>query len=249
MSGPVPAASTGQDWSGRLSGYRRAGLVAALCGEAEPRRPRLPLVTAGCIDLLDVSGAAVALMTEDLHRHVVHASGPVMGELEQLEVTLGEGPFVDAFATGRPALEANLRHRCSRWPVFAPRAVEVGALAVFALPLQVKGTRVGTLDLYRDRPGMLATEELAIALLLAEVVTDVVLDLQAEVVAGKVHDELIDEHGVYAARVHQASGVVAAQLGVTLAVALARLRAYAFVEGRPLTEVAEAVLAGGVRIA
>lgn len=232
-----------------LSGSRRAGLVAALCGDFEPAAPRLPLVTAGCIDLIDVSGAAVALMTEDLNRHVVHAAGPVTGDLEELEVALGEGPFVDAYVTGRPALEADLRHRCSRWPVFAPRAVELGALAVFALPLQAKGTRVGTLDLYRDRPGMLAAEELAIALLLAEVVTEVVLELQADVPPGLVHDQLIDADGLYAARVHQASGIVAAQLGVTVTVALARLRAYAFVEGRSLSEVAELVLRGRVRIA
>lgn len=231
-----------------MSGRRGAGLVAALCGDAQVAAPRLPLVTAGCVDLLDVSGAAVALMTQGLNRHVVHAAGPVMAQLEELEVTLGEGPFVDAYASGRPALEADLDHRCSRWPLFAPRAVELGARAVFAVPLQVAGVPLGSLDLYRDRPGMLATEELAVALLMADVVTELVLDLQAEVAPGAVHDELMDGDGVYAASVHQACGVVAAQLGVPVAVGLARLRAYAFVHARPLAEVAELVLQGRLRL-
>lgn len=232
-----------------MNGPPGGGLAAALRGDAgQASSPRLPLVTAACLDLLDVSGAAVVLMTRDCSRHVACTVGPVMRDLESLEVTLGEGPFVDAFTTGRPALEADLGHRCSRWPMFGPQAVALGVRAAFALPLQVKDTRLGTLDLYRDRPGMLATEELAVALALADVVTDVVLDLQSQVPRGELHGELVDAKGLFQARVHQAAGMVAAQLDVTVNVAMARLRAYAFVQDQPLPEVAELVVEGRVRL-
>jgi hypothetical protein len=47
--------------------------------------------------------------------------------------------------------------------------------------------------------------------------------------------------------VHQASGMVAAQLEVSVAQALIRLRAYAFGNDRPLTEVAKDVVARRLR--
>jgi hypothetical protein len=47
--------------------------------------------------------------------------------------------------------------------------------------------------------------------------------------------------------VHQAAGMVAAQLDVGVAQALIRLRAYAFGNDRPLTEVAQDVVARTLR--
>jgi hypothetical protein len=49
--------------------------------------------------------------------------------------------------------------------------------------------------------------------------------------------------------VHQASGMVAAQLDVSVGQALIRLKAYAFGNGRPLAEVAEDVVARKLRFA
>jgi ANTAR domain len=49
--------------------------------------------------------------------------------------------------------------------------------------------------------------------------------------------------------VHQASGMVAAQLDVSVGHALIRLKAYAFGNGRPLAEVAEDVVARKLRFA
>jgi hypothetical protein len=47
--------------------------------------------------------------------------------------------------------------------------------------------------------------------------------------------------------VHQASGMVAAQLGVSIGEALIRLRAYAFAHDRSLTAVADDVVARELR--
>src|ERR1051325_5839133 len=56
----------------------------------------------------------------------------------------------------------------ARWPVFAPAALHAGVGAVFALPLQVGGMRLGVLDLYRAGPGGLDRQQLADALVLAD---------------------------------------------------------------------------------
>ncbi|MFF3275851.1 ANTAR domain-containing protein, partial [Streptomyces chrestomyceticus] len=47
----------------------------------------------------------------------------------------------------------------------------------------------------------------------------------------------------YGAAVHQASGMVSVQAGISLAQALLRLRAHAFRHGRTVAEVAEDVVA------
>jgi hypothetical protein len=48
--------------------------------------------------------------------------------------------------------------------------------------------------------------------------------------------------------VHQASGVLSVQLEVSVGEALVRLRAHAFGTGRPLSEVAAAVVAHRLRL-
>jgi hypothetical protein len=39
------------------------------------------------------------------------------------------------------------------WPGFTPQARQIGAAAIFALPLQIGAIRVGSPGLYRDKPG------------------------------------------------------------------------------------------------
>jgi len=85
------------------------------------------------------------------------------------------------------------------------------------------------------------TEEHADALVMADIAAQTLLTLQADAPPGRLAAELeagADFH--YA--VHQASGMVSVQLNVSVAQALIRLRAYAFGNGRPLTEVAAEVV-------
>jgi hypothetical protein len=210
---------------------------------------RLRRVTSACSELVNVTGAGLALMTDDENRHIVRVSDPVMGHLEDLQLSFGEGPGVDAFTTGRPALEPDLADPSStRWLAFGPAALDAGARAVFALPLQVGVIRLGTLDLYRTSPGMLSPEQMADGIVLTDLVTEIVLDLQGQVNAGSVHNQLIDDHGLYATEIHQATGMVAAHLAVSVKVALARLRGHAFAEGISLAEAAAAIVDRRLRL-
>ena len=68
-----------------------------------------------------------------------------------------------------------------------------------------------------------------------------VLVLQAEAPPGALAAEL-EEGADFHYVVHQAAGMVAAQLDVSVGQALVRLRAYAFANDRSLTEVARDVV-------
>ena len=91
--------------------------------------------------------------------------------------------------------------------------------AIFGFPLQVGAVRLGALNLYCDRPGPLTDDQHADALVMADVAAQAVLVLQANAPPGKLAAEL--EAGAdFQYVVHQASGMVAAQLDVSVGQAL-----------------------------
>jgi hypothetical protein len=194
-----------------------------------------------------VDAAAVAVVLRASPRETVYASDRVASMVEELTLTLGEGPGVDALVDG-PALVADLAAAgcLARWPVFAPAATRAGVRAVFALPLRIGAIRLGVLDLYRAEPGGLDAEQLADALVLADTMGALLLDEAA----GSRHraDGSWPEHaGAQHPVVHQATGMVLVQLGVTATVALIRLRAYAYAHDRRLRDVASDVVGRRLR--
>jgi hypothetical protein len=213
-------------------------------GDTAPGGPRLCEV---CADVADMSGAGIMLMSGDVPRGSVCTTNAVSALIEELQYTLGEGPCVDAYNSDRPVLEPDLADPGTpRWVAFTPPAVEAGARAVFGFPLQVGAVRLGALNLYRDRPGPLSEEQYADALVLADVAARAVLAMQAQAPPGMLGAEL-EEGANFRLVVHQASGMVAVQLRVSVGEALVRLRAYAFGSGRLLTKVAEEVVGRQLR--
>ena len=213
-------------------------------GDTVPGGPRLCEV---CADVSDMSGAGIMLMSGDEPRGSVCTTNEVSALIEELQYTLGEGPCVDAYDSDRPVLEPDLADPITpRWVAFTPPAVEAGARAVFGFPLQVGAVRLGALNLYRDRPGPLSEEQYADALVLADVAAQTVLSMQAQAPPGMLGAEL-EEGANFRLVVHQASGMVAVQLGVGVGEALVRLRAYAFGNDRLLTKVAEEVVGRRLR--
>jgi hypothetical protein len=102
------------------------------------------------------------------------------------------------------------------------------------------------LNLYRDHPGPLSDDQHADALVMAGVAARAVLAIQAQAPAGALAAELEAGSGFHYV-VHQASGMVAAQLEVSVGDALIRLRAYAFANDRPLTDAAQQVVSRRLR--
>ncbi|PZS27830.1 MAG: ANTAR domain-containing protein, partial [Pseudonocardiales bacterium] len=130
---------------------------------------------------LPVSGVAVSVRGGLMVSEALCASGPLSRELEELQLTVGEGPSLEVLAGGRSVLVGELDsvEQQARWPLFAPAAVEAGARALFALPLRVGAIRGGVFVLYCDCPGWLPGEELAEAWVFAEFALRLLLDEQA----------------------------------------------------------------------
>jgi hypothetical protein len=229
-----------------MAGERLLRILAQLSAgaTAEPEAARLCEV---CADVSLMTGAGIMLMSGDVQLGSVCSSNEVSALIEELQYTLGEGPCVDAYHQERPVLEPDLASASDRWVAFTPPAVAAGAKAIFGFPLQVGGIRLGALNLYRDQPGELSDEQYADALVLAGLAAQAVLAMQGHASPGKLATEL-EDGADFRFVVHQASGMVAVQLGVGVGEALVRLRAYAFADNRPLHDVAEAIVARKVRL-
>jgi hypothetical protein len=224
-----------------VAGHRLLRILSMLSAgaEAQPGTARLCEV---CAAATATTGAGIMLMSGDVPQGSVCTTDTVSALIEELQYTLGEGPCVDAFQQQRPVVEPDLAAATTtRWLAFTPPAVEAGVRAVFGFPLQVGVVRLGALDLYRDRPGPLSDDEHTDALVMADVAARVVLTMQAHASPGTLAAQL-EAGGTFRFVVHQASGMVSAQLGVGVGEALIRLRAYAFTNDRVLAEVAEDVV-------
>lgn len=197
--------------------------------------------------VIAVTGAGIMLFSGDLPVGSVCTASHVSAVVEELQFTLGEGPCVDAYRLDRPILEPNLAAPAEpRWFAFTGPALEAGVRAVFGFPVGVGAVRLGALNLYVDRPGPLTDDQHADALIFADVAAEYMLAMQSGETADGLAIELERGSNFHYA-VHQAAGMVSAQLGISLADALVRLRAHAFSTLTPLTDVATDVVRGRLR--
>ncbi len=229
-----------------MSGERRDRILRKLTGDI-PSKGETKRLCEVCRDITEMTGAGIMLMAGEVPQGSVCTTNDVSALVEELQFELGEGPCVDAHHQGRPVLEPDLAAPAiPRWLAFTGPAVEAGVRAVFGFPLLVGGVRLGALNLYCDQPGSLTAEQHADALVMAGIAAQAVLLMQANAPPGKLALEL-EAGGNFQYVVHQAAGMVAAQLEVSVGQALIRLRAFAFGNDRPLTAVAKEVVARTLR--
>jgi hypothetical protein len=223
-----------------------ARALLEIASDVEDERALAEQVCRAYVMGLDVDGAAISLQTASTSSQTLCATDATAELLEELQFSLGEGACVEAAVTGRPVLVADMHHatEVSRWPTFAAAVVEqsdVGAL--FAVPFQWGTINLGVLDLYRTAPGSLSDAQLRDVMSAADMAALMFLGVRTD-----PGDGVWLDHSSYGrAEIHQATGMVLAQLGVSATDALARMRAYAFAEQRLLSDVAHDVVSRRLR--
>lgn len=226
-----------------MRGDRVVRVLDALAAQvAAPLPERL---CAAATDLLDVHGVGLTLETGDGELQTVAANG-IGEDAERLQADLGEGPAYRAYQRGLPVLVADLASDPT-WLAFGPAALASGIAATFAFPLHSGTVRVGALTLYRERAVDLTDEQYADALVFARLALDLFLSLQAGGAEDDL-DRLLADQVDDSAQVHQASGMVSVQLGISVQAALAVLRAAAYAADRSLHDVADDVVGHRLRM-
>ncbi|GAA5172660.1 GAF domain-containing protein [Pseudonocardia eucalypti] len=205
------------------------------------------LICRACVAGLDVDGAALSLLTASVARQTLHTTDATAELLEELQLTLNEGACIEAARTGSPVLVDDLRHptELARWPAFTRAVLEQTPVrALLCLPLQWGSSNLGVLDLYRCEPGSLSDHQRGDALAAADTAALMMLTLRTDPGELDGHTASWLEPAVTnRAEIHQATGMVATQLGVDAADALARMRAHAFSHQRLLIDVSRDIVA------
>jgi len=222
-------------------------VTRALLGIARKLRDDKELAERICqaaVEGLEVDGAAISLLTASTLRETLYATDATAELLEDLQFSLGEGACMDAATCGGPVLIADMNDpaQTSRWPIYAAAVVEQARVgAVFAFPLQWGTINLGVLDLYRRQPGPLSSARVRDAISASEAATLMLLGLRTD--PDPEGDAVWDRSWSKRAEIHQATGMVIAQLGINATDAFARLRAHAFTESVSLGDVARDVVA------
>lgn len=236
---------TGEGFDPAAENQIRATVIAALGDGAQGVDP-LVRVCRACVELLPVDGASISVMSGTQHRETLYASDEVINHIEALQFTLGEGPCFEAFETGRAVLVPDLAQAsATSWPIFASEIADKPVGAVFAFPIQSGAIRIGAMDMYRRRAGWFTSAELATALQVVDLAAAALLGMHVSGLDGEWLATLPRDR----AEVHQATGMLIAQLGVPAEQALARLRGYAFVSGRLVEDVARDIVGRRLQLA
>ncbi|MGO9342156.1 MAG: GAF and ANTAR domain-containing protein [Acidimicrobiales bacterium] len=217
---------------------------AVLAGSDGSDGLTLALLCVRALEILPAEGCAIVLMSEDRGQGLAGASDGTASAGQDLEFTLGQGPGIEAYSGGVTVLAEDLDGD-GRWPQFSSPASNLGIRSVCALPLQVGSIRLGVLSLYGTRPRALDARQLSEAHLVAALVTHLVIGLQSNTASESLAFGL--EISDYRAVVHQATGMISAQLGCDPEEALVRLRGFSYGEGRSIEEVSTDVVARSIR--
>jgi hypothetical protein len=224
----------------------RSSLGAAMSGRNTALSMADSLCRA-CVPLLDVDGAAIALLLDASGQGAFGSSDSVSRQLEEAQFACGQGPSSDAVRCGSPIFVEDLAHQDEqRWPSYVSSALHLGARGLFVLPIWVAGTCVGTLNLYRRAPRPLLGHSLLGAFMAAELAALPLMEMinaEAKFALDET-GEVAWDHLTSLARVevYQATGMLMVQFDVGPADALARLRAHAFKHGVTATAVALSIV-------
>jgi len=192
------------------------------------------------LDTFGVTGAAVSTLGGPLGTGAVCASDPPSARRDEIQFDLGEGPCWQAHRTNRPVIEPDLATAPPQaWPAAATALSGAGVASVAAFPLSYGRLDLGAVDLYSDDRRELTDDEVDQATTLACIAGKSVLTRALEALeAGD--DSLFPT--TFPREVHQASGMVMVQLGVSVDEALLVIRGHAWSSGRALREIASEIV-------
>lgn len=175
----------------------------------------LTLLTDGCIDVLDVGAAGLMLIAPDGDLRVMASSSETMRVLELFELQAREGPCLDCYRRGQPVLNQELATASDRWPRFAPEALAAGFRTAHALPMRLRGTVIGALNLFHIHAGDMRQADIDAAQAMADVATIAILQHRATQEAQLLNEQLNQALNSRIV-IEQAKGMLAERLGRVL---------------------------------
>jgi transcriptional regulator with GAF, ATPase, and Fis domain len=199
-------------------------------------------------ELFDVSAAGILLANSAQELEVVVSTSEHSNFVDLMQLEAGEGPCIEAFTTGEGVSVEDQGEMRRRWPRFAAAAEEVGYVSVHSIPLRLRDTTLGAMNLFRETAGPLNEDDSIAARALTDVATISILQQRTTEHAALIQAQLqraLDSRIV----IEQAKGYLSHTHQVDMDAAFQLLRTYARSHQAPLSEVARAVTRREVVIA
>jgi GAF domain-containing protein len=195
-----------------------------------------------CRRVLDVEEAGILLADDLGDLEVVASTSEASTLVETMQLDARSGPCWTCFTTAEPVLLPDVDVDAGRWPEFVVVAREQGFRSVHAVPLRLRGTVIGTLNLLGSAVGVLGERDVRVAQALADVATIGILQERALRESSLVQQQL---QGALDTRVviEQAKGVVAHVRGVSTDEAFVLIRRHARDNRLKLADVAQQLVA------
>lgn len=212
-------------------------LLRRLTREVAATPPAIPLahrLSLALIEILGLDGATMSVGFEAQTRTTLCATDELAELIEDLQDVLREGPGLDAHRRG-VAISVTADELGERWPMLGEALAGHGRIGqVLAVPMRPDSEVLGVLTLY-GRSGLGRGHDLEKVQFLANAIGVAVL-------GGFQRAESAEEVWSQRDLVHQATGMVVAQLRIGPPDALALLRAHAFAHDASLGDIAAEVV-------
>ncbi|MDZ7674088.1 MAG: GAF and ANTAR domain-containing protein [Acidimicrobiales bacterium] len=205
----------------------------------------LTLLADRCVEVLDVQAAGIMLAAPDGQLRVMASSSEAMRVLELFELQAQQGPCLDCYRTAQPVVNQDLDAENGRWPRFADEALGAGFHSAHALPMRLRGSVIGSLNLFRSGVGEMGPADLTVAQAFADVATIAILQHRAALEAQVLNQQLT--HALNSRVIlEQAKGMVAERLDLDMERSFAALRSHARHHNLRLSELAQSVIDGSL---
>ena len=203
----------------------------------------LDILAQRVVDMLGVTACGIVLMDHHANLTLVAASTEQTRLLELFQLQNSEGPCYECHQTGVAVHSTDLRADDERWPRFAPAARASGYVAVHALPMRLRDTAIGAMNLFDEAEGTLDEEAITLAQALADVAT-----------IGILHERTVRQYETVTEQlqaalnsrivIEQAKGVLAERLSISVDESFTIMRDHARSSNQKLRDVAGAVVVG-----
>jgi hypothetical protein len=193
-----------------------------------------------CAGILGMDGGSLTLAYADEERVTLCATDEWSARLEDLQEVIGEGPSYDAY-------QERLIHRLLvdgalelRWPLLSDAIKDgLGRCAVYAIPIKPGPQTMGVATFYQHEVSPMLIDEVEAQVLIDAVGVALVKD--PDVLDDDSHAKA--ESWNSRAQVHQATGMVMAQLSISSDDSIALLRAHAYAHRQSLAGTSADIIA------
>lgn len=203
-------------------------------------------LTTRLVEVLGLAGSGVALAS-DGRLQFATAFPPRVIELELVQHQHQAGPCVNAYRSGKVVAVTDLSQYSDRWPEYCVVAQRLGMTAVAGIPMRLEDETVGAINLYVDGTAEWPKEDLAAAVVMADMATGYLINASTLRQQEQLNEQLqraLDSKLI----IEQAKGAIATSQGITVDDAFERIRRHARSHNVTVRAVAEAIVNLGLSI-